>query len=169
MKERPIGTVFVAGILAAITAHGLHAQARGSLDSLLHVAIQPATEPTAGPGDMELALRNTSGKDVVAYGLDITTIWPDGSSTSSGTLRTDFVLTLPPAARDVPTPASKYQHYGPLRPGEEMFQPLGGPPLDAENAKRIVTVKAIIFGDNTSAGDRTQIENFFSSHADAGS
>jgi hypothetical protein len=111
--------------LAAFMGMGLSAQPVSPLSSLLRLTQAPVSDG-AESGGIELRLDNVSGKDIVAYAIDVSVVRADGSLTFEGTLATDLVPSLPSAAHPEYGSPGRYAHVGPLRPGAPMFQLLGG-------------------------------------------
>ena len=152
---------------AAFMGMGLSAQPVSALSSLLRLTQAPVSDGATESGGIELRLDNVSGKDIVAYAIDVSVVRADGSLTFEGTLATDLVPSLAAAAHPEYGSRGRYAHVGPLRPGGPMFQLLGGRSRNSSSTARIVTVRYVVFDDNTSAGDRAGIERVFSWHADA--
>jgi hypothetical protein len=120
---------------------------------------------------IEVAIRNRSDKDIVAYAVSVTAQAQDGSRVA-GANAWDLVPSfgaLVLTGGDAPNIVSKYQHFGPLRPGQVSYEIIHRP-TDQEGRAIptvAVSIQAALFGDNTIGGDRSALEHLFDEHLGA--
>lgn len=143
-------------LLAALLIAPIFAQT-GNLNSMMTVVVQPTGD---GSGRAEAVITNNSGKSIAAFTISLTTLAPTGSAAVSR-LNVDLLPSYASASRS-PRLTSKYQHFGPLENGEELFRIVGAP-----GSRITANVMAIVFDDNTAAGDRSWAQFNFDHHAAA--
>ncbi len=144
----------LAGFLYVLTppAHS------ADLQQYLTVRLEPP-EPGSTSNNLELVLENRSSKDIVAYGVEITTTAIDAPPRTTGWIE-DYVPGLASVGKTAPT-TDKHAHDGPIRPGDIVYRTAGGA---TTNALTSIKVTMVVFGDNTALGDASKIDAIFREH-----
>jgi len=121
------------------------------------------------PGDyLELSITNRSRKGIVAYAIDLTA-YGKGGPRGAGTMTYDLVSSFGAAALtggEAPSLVTKYDHVGPLRPGQTYYEFVRRvPDEDGKSvAEESASVRAVLFDDNSIAGDGAAVEGLLDEH-----
>src|SRR5579883_215490 len=141
----------------ALVCTPLFCQSQTPLNSMLRVVLQPTGDER---GTVEARITNQSGKSISAFTIKLSMVNADRTVTTS-LLNLDLLPSYASVTRE-PRITNKYQHFGPLANGGELYRI-----IRVGKAGTSADVISIVFDDNTIAGDKDWAQFNFDHHAAA--